>query len=200
MADSVLFYWFCWILWIIVTFFMKKNRLRTCFAVWILIFIIFSDDYIVWEGISISLSYVIMLFGTVVFIAYFSNWFYLFFASYIVCIGYAAFLFWETVSPVWMVLPRNFMIVAFTVIISTILVKNYLSRISVSLFGMLFGELFYSLTLIGYGLPVAIGGMSLTSVLATTLFFITLHSLQKGKHYLFHNTKKYKEQMIEVAK
>src|SRR5690625_754537 len=65
LENGLLFYWFGWLLWIIVTFLMKKTELRTKIACWILIAILSSNVNINIDNYHVSLTFLI-LFGSVI--------------------------------------------------------------------------------------------------------------------------------------
>ncbi|RLL48194.1 hypothetical protein D8M04_02655 [Oceanobacillus piezotolerans] len=182
MESGVLFYWFCWILWILITFFMDKGRKRSLLAIWLLITIISSAFMITIGQFHISASFVVMLFGSFILIATRPHLYFHLFAAFTVSIGYAGLLFWEKISPIWIILPR---IVFYSVIIGiliSLLSKNYFSQISICLLGMLSGELIHSLTLTSYGLDeIAAETLFLDTLLSTLLLLTFLAILLKGK-------------------
>jgi len=201
MTDQVLFYWFSWFFWVIITFFMKKNQKRIYLAGWILVVVIFSNYYIEWQMITISFPIILLFFGAVILLGNYQKWFYHLAASFVTAIGYAAFLFWETISPVWLILPRNILITVIFGLIISILAKNYVVRIAICLFGMTSGEVIYRYILASYGFPVTIGDKAaLVSLFVVVLFFTFINLLQKGKYKLLTGLEKHKEKMMEVAK
>lgn len=201
MTDHVLYFWFCWILWVIVTFFMKKSRIRVYLAIWILLAIIFADYFIKWNHITVSVPFIFLFLGAAGLLAFFPRWLYLVASSFTVAIGYAAFLFWETISPVWLIMPRFMLITIIFGLLIGMLVKSYLAKIAVGLFGMAAGEFIFAWTLADYGLIVTLGDKpSLLSFFILVLFFIFLHILQLGKEKMNEKAEKYKEKTMEVVK
>lgn len=200
MEDGFLFYWFCWIFWILVTFFMKKTNYRTLLAYWILVTIICSPKYLYMGDFIISLSVIILFLGAMVLFSKQSKFFLHLFSAFTVTITYSALLFWEKVSPIWLILPRVFL---FSIIIGyliSVLLPNLKGRITICLFGMISGEIIFSFVLASYGLREEIGeGSFLDTLLFTLLLLTILDILHRGRVKLSeYNTKL--QTKLEVAK
>lgn len=182
LENGLLFYWFGWMLWIIVTFLMKKTELRTKIACWILIAILSSNVNINIDNYHVSLTFLI-LFGSVIILhAQLPRMMYHTFISFIITIGYAAILLWEQNTPVWLFLPRFILIPAISVMIISILVKGVYNRLVIGLLGLSAGELLYNMLLTGYDLQTSIGKMAyLDNLTITIVIIILLGSLHKGK-------------------
>lgn len=180
---------------------MTKGRVRTYLASWILLAIILADYFIRWNAMTISIPFILIFIGAAGLLGSLPRWFYLLASAFTVGIGYAAFLFWETISPVWLIMPRFMQITIIFGLLISLLVKPYIAKIAVCLFGMAAGELIYVLTLTEYGLIVTVGDkISLLSFFYPVLFFTFLHILQLGKEKITAKVEKYKEKMMEVVK
>src|SRR5690625_5823138 len=106
MTDGLIVYWFGWMLWIIVTFLMKKDQRRTKLACWILLILLCSNIYFTIENHNISLTFIVLL-GIAIFLhAQIPRFMYHVFISFTIMIGYAALLLWEKNTPVWLFMPR----------------------------------------------------------------------------------------------
>ena len=201
MTEHVLYFWFCWLLWVLVTFFMKKSGLRTYFAIWVLITIILADFFLQWNQVIISLPFIALTIGAVILTSRQPRWFFHLAASFSTAIGYATFLFWEMLSPVWFVMPRAILMTMIFGLLISLLVKPLISKITVCLLGMAAGEVIYLFTLFNQGILTALGDKSFFINLFTLLlFFITAHTLHRIKEKIFDHTEKYKERMMEVVK
>ncbi|WP_156289245.1 YphA family membrane protein [Oceanobacillus salinisoli] len=200
MITGILFYWFSWIFWIIVTFLMKKGVLRTLLAYWILFTIIGSSFYFQLGYYTISLSIIILFLGAIVLLSKQPRTLYHLFSAFTISIGYTAMLFWEKLSPIWIIIPRILLISILIGCLTSILSKAYLGRISVCLFGMIAGEMIYSVILSSYGLQEEIGEMLFLDTLFCTLLLLTfLDILHKGKAKLSMYITKLQTK-LEVAK
>ncbi|WP_085992019.1 YphA family membrane protein [Oceanobacillus senegalensis] len=200
MEEGMLFFWFSWIFWILVTFFMNRGKLRTYLAYWILLSIIVSPFYVVIGQYFVHLTVIILLLGTMVLIAKQPRIPYYLFASFTVTIGYTALLLWEKISPIWLIIPRTLLIAVIIGCLVSILSSYFHSRISICLFGFLSGEIIYSLILYSYGFQEEIGEMQFLDTLLSTLLLLTIIDiLYKGKTKLSRYVAKLQTK-FEVAK
>ncbi|WP_100010782.1 hypothetical protein [Lentibacillus sediminis] len=180
--TGMLFYWFSWILWIIVTFFMKKGRVRTLLACWILLVLIFADAYIIINEHDLSLGFVWIFFGALIWLLQLPRVTYHIFASFTLTIGYTGMLYWAQASPVWLFLPRTFLLSFLLSLILFLLAKEFISQAGIGLFGVCCGEIVYALTLSSYGFPEAVGEMAfLDNLLAVMIIIGAIDILQKGR-------------------
>src|SRR5699024_6102593 len=188
MTEHVLYFWFCWLLWVLVTFFMKKSGLRTYFAIWVLITIILADFFLQWNQVIISLPFIALTIGAVILTSRQPRWFFHLAASFSTAIGYATFLFWEMLSPVWFVMPRAILMTMIFGLLISLLVKPLISKITVCLLGMAAGEVIYLFTLFNQGIFTSLGDKSFFINLFTLLlFFITSHTLHRIKEKIFYH-------------
>ncbi|MBP2256393.1 YphA family membrane protein [Virgibacillus alimentarius] len=186
MTEGLIFYWFSWILWIIVTFLMKKNKRRTLLACYILIAIISSNTYISINSHSISVTIILLLFVTMVLLSRPPHFIYHVFISFTMMIGYAAMLIWKMNTPIWLLTHDFIMIPFISALVITLLVKGVRNKIVTGFLGITAGEFIYSILLIEYDLQKTIGEMSFFDMLIVTLMFIVLlDTLQKVKSKLF---------------
>ncbi|WP_147405166.1 hypothetical protein [Oceanobacillus bengalensis] len=175
---------------------MKKSYLRTWFACWILLCLIGSQFYIFIYHYTISLTFVIMFIGAVCLLASQQKLIYHLFSSFTVTIGYAALLYWEKVSPIWLVFPRILIISIIIGFIASSLASKYITRIAVCLFGVLSGEVVHGLTLDYIGLQETIGEWLFLDTLLSALLLLTfLDILQRGKTNLDLLLKNYKQNL-----
>lgn len=195
MVEGFLFYWISWILWIIITFFMPKGRMRTSFACFILLFIMCSDTSIKWNGITITLSFIVLLFGLLLFHRI-ARSFYLMFASFSTCLAYTAILFWAKITPVWLFMPRSILIPLVINTIVIMLVKDFYDRLAVGLLGMAIGELYFSYILASYSINDPMGGMTFMEIIVIFIMLHTvLHSLKVGKYALYAKLQEYQQSL-----
>src|SRR5699024_7114599 len=147
---------FGWMLWIIVTFLMKKTELRTKIACWILIAILSSNVNINIDNYHVSLTFLILFSSVIILHAQLPRMMYHTFISFTITIGYAAILLWEQNTPVWLFLPRFILIPAISVMIISILVKGVITGWEVDFLGFPQGYWFIILCLPGYVLQSSI--------------------------------------------
>lgn len=180
--DGIFYYWFSWVLWVILTFIMPKNKNRTIYSVWILITIIFSNLYITSDYLEISIAYLSIIIGGFILLSTLKRKGLLLFSAFSIMIGYASLLIWETNAPVWIFMPRLLIIPIICVLLTVILTKKFISRITISLIGLCSGEFLYSLLLTNYSITKTIGGLVFLDTLFVVLFFIVIiTAVQLGK-------------------
>lgn len=171
MNAGLIFYWICWIFWIITTFFMGKGRKRTLLSCLILIIIACSSLQLSIKNFPISVAMIILLFVSLLMQGKLKGMVYHSFSSFIVAVGYTAILLWENSVPYWFILPRYIIIPVLIVFLITLLTKNVRNRLVIGLAGMVFGEFMYSLILGSYAIPEMAGEMEFFDCL---LLVITL--------------------------
>src|SRR5690625_7117065 len=93
-----LFYLMCWLLWVIVTFFLNKSKLRTILACWLLIIIFTSNTYISIDNYTLLLGYVIFFLGFIFIHKLLPIPYYYLFVSFSIMIRSTSILLWKTVS------------------------------------------------------------------------------------------------------
>ncbi|GGB33574.1 hypothetical protein GCM10011409_08750 [Lentibacillus populi] len=181
MTNGLLFLWFAWMLWIIVTFFMKKGTKRTYFACIILLLINCSNTTLKIGDYHVLLSFIVLLAGLLFFHSVAQS-FYLLFSSFTICLGYTAILFWEQITPIWMFLPRVILIPLTLTIIITILTKQFEKRLAIGLIGITCGEIYHSFILTSYTIQEVIGDKAFFDMILTFIMLQTiLEILHKGK-------------------
>ncbi|WP_163969871.1 YphA family membrane protein [Oceanobacillus halotolerans] len=182
MAEGLLFYWIAWMLWIIATFFMDKTRKRTFLAAWLLLTIIYSNKYVTFLTIEVSVSFIIILIGMMLLHARLPRLSYHLITSFTISIGYIAILLWEQQTPVWLFLPRAVLIPVICACLSILLTNDFQTRMVIGLVGITFGEAIYSFILAGYQLPETIGEMAfLDSVMMVIVIIFCIEVILQMK-------------------
>lgn len=176
MSNGIIFYWLSWMLVIIVTFIMRKNRKRTLLACWLFITIICSNFHITILGFQISIALLSLILGSILLLVQLSHLMYYLFSSFTITIGYTAMLLWEMNAPVWLFLPRIITIAFIIGLMTTILAQDFYSRLGISLFGTACGELIFSLILSSYGMHVAVGELFyFDCIIGVVVIFVLLN-------------------------
>ncbi|WP_106497393.1 YphA family membrane protein [Lentibacillus sp. Marseille-P4043] len=195
MTDGILFLWFAWLLWIVVTFLMKKGKRRTYFACLLLLLIACSNVTLEIGGYLIQLSFIVLLVGLLFFHAIAKS-FYLLFSSFTICLGYTAILFWEKITPIWIFIPRSVLIPTVIIVLTIIITKQFESRLAIGLIGITCGEMYYSFILSNYAIQEGIGDKSFFDMLLTFVLFVTLlEVLQQGKIAIYALSQDFKQSM-----
>ncbi|SES80906.1 hypothetical protein SAMN05216389_102264 [Oceanobacillus limi] len=196
MNDGLYFYWISWIIWVMVTFFMKKTSHRAYYATWILISIILSNVYITFSKYDISLTFLSVIIGGFFLVPQIPKTTYHLFCSFTLMIGYTSILIWEGQAPVWLFMPRFILIPLICIVMVCFLVKGLISRITVTLIGICAGELLYSYMLSNYYISNIVGEMVFFDSLFIILFIlICLDLIQLLKRKIVLLTQNYKRTM-----
>lgn len=174
MYEEFLTYWLIWIIFIIVYFFMKNGMKRSLFLFWILLIIIATNLFININGTSVSMAFIFLLCGAVIF--YVTNTFsiYKMIATFSIMIGYVSLLMWKKITPIWFFMPSYFMIPVLSVVVITFLLHDHYAQITAALVGITFGQLIYELIIISYQLNTIIGERVFFIHISITILFLIL--------------------------
>lgn len=174
MYEEFLYYWLIWIIFIIVYFFMKNGMKRSLFLFWILLIIIATNLFININGTSVSMAFIFLLCGAVIF--YVTNTFsiYKMIATFSIMIGYVSLLMWKKITPIWFFMPSYFMIPVLSVVVITFLLHDHYEQITAALVGISFGQSIYELIIISYQLNTIIGERVFFIHISITILFLIL--------------------------
>lgn len=190
--DGIFFYWFGWFFWVIFTFIVPKNKIRTIYAIWILLAIGFSNLYLSIDSIAVSMSYLTLLIGAFILLSTLNRKGILLFSAFTMMIGYTSLLIWEVNAPVWIFMPRIIMIPILCVCLAIVLTKQIYARLAISVIGISSGEFLYSVLLYNYSITQSIGSMQFLDTLSVMVFlFVFIEAIHQGKEkvlLLFHKT------------
>lgn len=169
--DGLTFYWVTWIIWILATFFMKKGRqLRFYLSLGILLLIISSPLTLSILGMELSFASVILLFTSITLIATFKRKkaAYMMVSSFILMLAYVCFQLFELFDPVWVFLPRNWMLSFLLIALTLLLHNDSVYRIAILLLGSIQGDILYGYILNQYTFPYIIGSYVYLDTVALT--------------------------------
>lgn len=166
--EGLTFYWISWVFWIIATFFMKKGKARLCISIWLLLIIIFSPYSLSLYYFEISYVSILLLSSLFVMISTIKSFkaAYVLVSSFIVMIAYVCFLLYELIDPVWLFIPRNWMLAMLLFSLALLLHAQILSRLMIILLGSIQGELLYAYILNKYSFPYLIGSYAYLDAIA----------------------------------
>lgn len=179
MTSGLLFYWFSWILWVYVTFIMKKCKGRTLLAIWILLILSGSTMYVTMLGYQITMSYLFLAIGSLIMIAKSRHLYFHLFSSLTIMILYMAMMVWENYFPIWMIVSKAYISPLIIVLVIVFISKGLYNRVSIALLGISTGELMYSFILSSYAIRAPIGDhVFFDSVLIILFIFIGVEVTQ----------------------
>ena len=187
-----------WLLWIIITFFMKKSRQRTIFACWVLISILLSNLYLTIQGHNILLPFIILIIVITLIHSRLPRQLYHLFVSFTIMIGYTAVLLWQRDTPLWLFIPEFVLIPVISSMLIFILIKGFYNRLITGVLGMSLGEVLYGFILSSYNFQKTIGDMNFFEVLYFTMAVLVVFNLvQKGNSKLYVLLDSYKQMLKE---
>ena len=157
MFDKFLMYWLLWLICIIVVFFKNSSPRQTWLIIWILSVISVSNTYFELVHLEISVSFVMILFGSFMMTAEPSFSFLQLFRAFILLLVYCTLLIWEMVAPVWFFLSSYFIIPVFIVLVAVMLNKRIKEVFGYLILGITLGQLLFDLLLYLYHIHNQIG-------------------------------------------
>ncbi|RAK22176.1 hypothetical protein B0I26_102165 [Anoxybacillus vitaminiphilus] len=165
--DGIYFYWFSWMLWVIYTFLMKKDKVRILFAVTLLMLIALSIYEISIGPFQLTLSYLFILFMAFYFAAMRSRWqfIYMLIGSMIVTLAYVSFQLFALFDPIWVFLDRTWMLAVILTIIVILLYGGFYSRLLCFIIGSCQGDFLYAVILKRFSFPHVIGSLAFFDML-----------------------------------
>jgi hypothetical protein len=181
--EGIYFYWFCWLLWVIVTFLLPREKARTFLAIWILLTIIVSNLYISINIFEISLSYLFILIGGFIFLGTLQHKILQIFSAITIMVGFTSLLIWEANAPVWLFMPRLIIIPIICVLLTIMVNKQFLNRLAINIIGLCSGEFVYSVLLSNYSIMQTIGDMEfLDTLFVCLIILISIEVIRKAKN------------------
>jgi|SRR5690625_2933588 len=174
MYELFLFYYTCWLLVVIIYFFMQKTIFRLFSLVWIFLIIITASSSFSVFFLQISVAYIVVVIGALFLSAATSLTFYEYFVGFTCMIGYAAIVIWELIAPIWFFLPLLLIVSPVIVIVLCLCIRETRNRIVLALLSLALGQLVFDIILIHYQIDHMIGTLQQMTILSTTLILLTV--------------------------
>lgn len=177
---GVFFYWFAWMGWTIITFFMKKNKIRTELAIFILFLIFFSSLKVTAaDAVEVSFSFfILLLYAYRKFACEMKGQFlYYLFSSNIITLAYAVFLIYSMYDPVVVWGNRTWMTAVLVFLITQMLANSFHHRLIVAVIGISHGNILYELVTSRFVFSADIGSLQYFDLLAAAVCLISLWQL-----------------------
>lgn len=170
--NGYVFYWVAWLVWIIITFFQTHRHIHYIIICWLFSLMITLNYYVTLFQLDISIAFIILLIGAIVFYGQAQLTFQRLITTYTLMITYLSLKIWNVIAPIWFVIP-TIIAIPFIISMSAItLSQSTKQRLIHILFSMTCGELFYSFILRSYHLNNQIGSISFFDYLAISIFII----------------------------
>ncbi|MFZ3588634.1 YphA family membrane protein [Bacillus sp. DJP31] len=164
--EGISFYWFAWMGWIIITFFMKKGKLRTRLASLVLILLITAHHHSSFSKIEVSYGFIVLLLITYIQVAYMKNskLLYILICTFILTFAYVSFQLFRLFDPIWVIFQPSFMVAFILIYLVLLLAKSRKERIIMFLFGVSHGEILYGVIMDYFRFPYSMGNLSFFDV------------------------------------
>ncbi|MDL4840788.1 YphA family membrane protein [Aquibacillus rhizosphaerae] len=173
--DGLFFYWMGWIIWILITFLMKKNRNRTILGLGILILILFSDTIITIGNLDVNVALILLYFAAMFVLASRKDWIINTIWSLAIVFGYAGILFWEQISPIWLFVPRTIIIPVIGFVFLSFLSRSFVVKCVIWCLGITTGEVIHGLILHSYGFSESIGELAFLDLVFIEIAFLLVN-------------------------
>lgn len=177
--EGLSMFWLSWVAWIIVTFLMPKSQKRTMIAGFILLFIILYAIQVPVPKGTINLGFVWLALGCYwmfhtqvrkrLFLSFMFGWF--------VAAVYAGFSLWAMFDPIIIIVQKEWMMASILFLLSILLMKNALLRVTIVTLGMIHGEVLTHLVTANIWGLFEIGSGLFFDGLALSLIILGVHIL-----------------------
>nr|WP_161783089.1 hypothetical protein [Pontibacillus yanchengensis] len=173
-------------MWVVLTFLSKKTPTRW-YASFLILVLLNSVPYTFQiRSYTISLAAIIIVVSSLVILSMQKQHIKAVIISISIGLGYTGALFWEAVSPVWMIFPRLFLITLLAYLLVYVAVHQTWMRIGVWGLGSMLGEVIYSVYVaeMGYSEPIGefayldMYSLVIFMVLTTTSFLYLINELE----------------------
>lgn len=187
MSHIVLFYWLSWLLWIIFAFFFIKGRKRTLFCYWILFTIMTSNMYVhILNKYLLFLPYLLLLAIIIMLYTKLPRRYYYLTCTFIMMIGYIGVSTLRDYTMVSLFIPSIIIVPLFCSALISLLTFGFLNRLIISVLGLTFGELFYSLIWLSYEKDKTIGDVHFFIALYFLMLFLLLFTTIKKSYDTYY--------------
>lgn len=174
MHDLFLFYYTCWLLVLIIYFFMTRTVSRSLLLVWTFVMIAVSPYTFSFLDVQIYITYLFLFVGTIILARVSSLSIYEYIVSFVCMICYVGILVWEIIAPIWFFLPTPVILAPFIVLILIYFIRRSTKRFVICFMGLTFGQLLYNIILIHYGLQDTIGALQEMTMLSIVLLLLII--------------------------
>src|SRR5690625_7244263 len=111
--------------------------------IWIVVFILTSQFYVPFASIQVSLSFIVLLIGTLILVGLSIYRLYEFIVSFICMISSAGLLMWEKTAPVLFFMPSNIIVPFLIVMIFLFLINTLCHSVLIAVVVFTFVQLHY---------------------------------------------------------
>lgn len=181
MLNEFYYFWLSWFLWIIITFFIPKERARTAFMSWILLTMIGSQIHLeIYDHYLISLAYIGLIIGTIIFYQLQTNLLSQAIIILIVTFSLISLKIFLSIAPIWLIFSESLMIVIMSTILTLLFTKELYKRLVILISSLCLTDLLYNIILFYYFDMMHIGQITfLYELTLGVVILLVVHFLQR---------------------
>ncbi|HET7616553.1 MAG TPA: hypothetical protein VFK27_06275 [Bacillales bacterium] len=187
MQHGLLFYWTVWTAWVVVTFLLPKERLRTELAILILLVLIGSARTLTLYHFQLNAALPVILIYCYWKLSGLkrSKLVYTVAVSHIVTLAYMGFSMYTLYDPAVLWIDRKWMTAVLIFLAVQFMVRSFVLRIVAAVIGTIHGNVLLALTLSGLSLSVLAGSLHFFDMLACCLsLMLAWKGYEQLTHYL----------------
>lgn len=188
----MIFYYLAWLCWGYGTFIMEKGRRRLFLTATVLLLIIFSNTYVPLFQARIYVNGILLLVvGLYLITTDDSSKFISIVYSIILAMVYCIFHFIEIYDPLWIIIPRTYLLSILLCLSSIVLTFRGRRRLGIFFVGTFQGECMLSVTLYGYGFHNQIASLDYLAVISVSFIgFAMMQGVKKLLVFVEHGKQK----------
>lgn len=193
--EGSLFYFFFWAYWILVTFFMKREKTQKKLSIGLLICIALSLQKINIANIEISIVSLFLLFAAYYLTAKEQGniQIYLLVTTFIVMLSYSAFQLFALYDPVWVIFNKKLMAAVLIAYLTVILHGSFILRTISLTIGLIQGDILYSFIVGKLTSHIVIGSFEFFDMFSLSIAFVSMVSVLKKMIFYFETHYQYLE-------
>lgn len=185
MFELFLTYWFSWILFIIIIFFVDKNKLRFLLLICLLLIIILFPIKVTIFTTQVYIVNLVLFIFSIIFFVYKKVTFYRIVSTFTMVLGYIGLLFWEKTSPIWFFLPSFIIVSIWIVMMAIILQKGIYLQFTSVLLSVLFAQIIYDIFLKVYLFYDVLSNDSILIIVTSCLLLFVMYVFREGLKKVF---------------
>lgn len=154
---------------------MDQTRKRYVLSCWVLMILFFSETYVQFGELEVSVSMIIILMGSFVCIVESSFSMMQLFRAFTMMVFYSSLLIWKKMAPIWFFMPPSLLISFLLGMVALIIGRLNEETFSFSILGIVLGQIVFDLLIAEYQLHHTVGmndffiQISLTILLLMTI-------------------------------
>ncbi|QFT89418.1 hypothetical protein FIU87_12235 [Bacillus sp. THAF10] len=143
-SAGLYFYFLCWVVWIISTFFFQKSTIRTFLSVVLLLLIASSTTYVDIFGFTTNVAFLVILATSFILLikTMKQKYILLYLSITTLSLAYVCFCIFEIFDPVWILFNRTWLLSFILLYLALMLFKGRMERFVFMLAGITQGEIF----------------------------------------------------------